>query len=1249
MRLVGNSNASELLLQKAAEAVRAVDPAAFPVPARVVRRVIRSERDFSRFGMQVPHRKSFVINADELLLLVERDELGIDRASQVPSPAILIAQPGDDKLAGLTLNHLLTRYWKLLFHARIDATLGAKIDTGELTPSIIRERIDQIGQVEFDEMHAVIEAEDFLLPPEGFSSAYIEAAAVYLQLRYFEPRRLESFFPALEDYTRIDTVFSQDMDVLYLLETTRPQGAPAPEGLRKNDEEPPQSKSKKEKRKDKSPVQEEVGVAETADSKAEYLDKGSPNQKLFDRLIQKANRVSEQGNSVRAALMRLRAAKHAPEGQSGETSIAAMGELEQLSRRLQAALGLDDEEADGWRDVMVSLLAKSTEGFWSADKRLLYDLQKVCIDHEREISHIDLVGWAISLGKQPIRRLLPNQREVRINKHLRQATSRLTSIRLSGPEREQLSELLHHAAHQVEIQLRERLRPLVAEALNEVGFEPNNLPERVSRRKIIEELLDKIAHHGFVNMSMLRDAISRNNLKMPDLMSPQSVLKGPGFKPMVVSFALMLVFVTLGSMICLRESPLNISLALPIDFQFWISVPPPAGYLLMGLGVLILLLTYLSFQQDWLLQADRQLSKSLDGVYRRGEFYLRWLQKFSSLAFGTPAGRFATIYVAVPFGGAMIVLEGLKYLFDKLHGVKHEPGAEATEQITHLMSWFDVEHHTGPFILGIVVVGTFLCGMIHVRSFRLAVFELAKSTYLSVRRLLYDLPRWFWKHEFLRKVFRSRPMRWFRRHVLYPLVFTALFGLLLPQMGLYGRPEMFWLGVMFLSFAVLLNSRAGRDIEELTSERLYQTWDHIRVKWVIALIETTMNFFKRVMEAFERGMYAIDELLRFRSGQNIFVLVLKASLGAVWSVVALTLRVFVTVFFEPQVNPIKHFPIVTVSHKFMLPLTGTIQSALLTMNPSLDDPTAWSLAVAIVTCTPGIFGFLVWEFKENWKLYAANRNARLKPVLVGSHGETVIRLMKPGFHSGTIPKIFKKLRRIDRSRRPNRRKRLQARYDEKLHHTLVDIRHFVERELLVLLEESHQFGEKKIRIQNVQVASNSIRVALECDEFSSEPLVLAFQEQSAWLMVGVLRAGWLNELNDGQRQTLELAIAGFYKLAGVDIVREQLRGCFAPALPPYDVMEKGLVVWPDGQYQAEVYYDLHARPWMRPRPRSLARQYDLPTLEANHALYAELAISWETWVTCWNVEESTSPMTEMFAHEVNLLPSKTLAPSKETG
>ena len=66
------------------------------------------------------------------------------------------------------------------------------------------------------------------------------------------------------------------------------------------------------------------------------------------------------------------------------------------------------------------------------------------------------------------------------------------------------------------------------------------------------------------------------------------------------------------------------------------------------------------FQGDRLLQADRVLAEVLDGVHRRGEIYLRWLQRFSALAFGTRLGRFLTRYVALPFGGTFVLLKGLE-------------------------------------------------------------------------------------------------------------------------------------------------------------------------------------------------------------------------------------------------------------------------------------------------------------------------------------------------------------------------------------------------------------------------------------------------------------------------------------------------------------------------------------------------------------------------------------------------------------
>ena len=67
----------------------------------------------------------------------------------------------------------------------------------------------------------------------------------------------------------------------------------------------------------------------------------------------------------------------------------------------------------------------------------------------------------------------------------------------------------------------------------------------------------------------------------------------------------------------------------------------------------------------------------------------------------------------------------------------------------------------------------------------------------------------------------------------------------------------------------------------------------------------------------------MDEWLRFREGQSRVVLASKAVLGLVWGVVAYAARVYLILLVEPQINPIKHFPVVTVAAKIMLPFALT--------------------------------------------------------------------------------------------------------------------------------------------------------------------------------------------------------------------------------------------------------------------------------------------------------------------------------------
>jgi len=53
----------------------------------------------------------------------------------------------------------------------------------------------------------------------------------------------------------------------------------------------------------------------------------------------------------------------------------------------------------------------------------------------------------------------------------------------------------------------------------------------------------------------------------------------------------------------------------------------------------------------------------MEGVYRRGEFYLRWLERGSSLYFGTQIGRFITRNFLLPFGGAFALLFTLQVCY----------------------------------------------------------------------------------------------------------------------------------------------------------------------------------------------------------------------------------------------------------------------------------------------------------------------------------------------------------------------------------------------------------------------------------------------------------------------------------------------------------------------------------------------------------------------------------------------------------
>jgi hypothetical protein len=145
----------------------------------------------------------------------------------------------------------------------------------------------------------------------------------------------------------------------------------------------------------------------------------------------------------------------------------------------------------------------------------------------------------------------------------------------------------------------------------------------------------------------------------------------------------------------------------------------------------------------------------------------------------------------------------------------------------------------------------------------------------------------------------------------------------------------------------------------------------------------------------------------------------------------------------------------------------------------------------------------------------------------------------------------------------------------------------------------------------VTVGSNRIRIALRAPSLSaaggSGDLAVAFEEQSGRLVASLASPGWLDALAPAPRQAFATALAGLYKRAGVDMVREQLTAVLGP-LRAYDVVGDGLVVWLGDDYEQPVLYRLGRRGPATPEPpRGRA------PVPREELLFSELALPWRRW------------------------------------
>lgn len=1062
--------------------LRAVEPAARLVCERHLRKVLHHLADRGREvapNPALPHR----IARDDL---VEADVLPPEVLAGDESPLLLLTNPTDRLITGLPRGEQLRVYWRLLFRAAVGAAIDRKLAGGSLTPEDCHQRLKAFGPAAEREIGYVLETEHEIDPQAYTTTRYRAFAAAYLDLHRFAPAAAEEYFPSLPTPAMVERVIGADVDADALFTRTRPAGAADPEPY-----PPPDQRWSEPDRAMATPL---------------------PPAEEQSRLLVRANAAEERGNFVRAAVLRTQAAG-ATDGDDRDRAVtAARTALGKLVDRIGDVRNWDHETRQEWRQALAPLLEAAAHGIWPRAARCLYELQKIPGDLSREVYAADLVEWMRTLGRRPVKRPLVHAPPVLLMMHLRKAHKQLLRSDIGEQARLRLDRLVNHEIHDTEHTIRHTLTPVITAALTDAGFQPATRVEEVARDKLVAELLDKVCEAGYLRIGDVRDAIARNQLKMPDLSGPGQLVAG-----------------------------------------------------------------------DALLKADTNLTYALDGIYRRGEFYLRGLQRGSSLFFGTPPGRLVFLYLVLPFVGAFMTVVAAQEMahiggsiagfvskilapkptkmvatasgptpapddlvtadevdFDPETGEvvwldQDEVGNLATQVFTSSASAKPKDgkhselHIPWPVVIGL---GLFYLPLLHVPPFRRAVAGGLRVLWSGVRLVLWDFPRGLWQSPQVKAVRQSRLARFADKYLGAAGLVTFAVVVGMAALGATPWRVFKWGGIVFAGAVIAANTRWGWMVQERLGETVSDWWRVVRVNLIPGLIAAILDFFRRVANWVEQRLYAVDEWLRFRGGDSQGSFALKAALGLLWFPVAYVVRFVFYLLFEPQVNPVKHFPVVTVSHKVIFPMYPSLAELL-----NISDKTA----IGIIFCIPGIFGFIAWELMANWRLYRANRPERLKPATIGSHGETMRGLLRPGFHSGTVPKLYRKMRHACRDGHPEQ----AARHHHDLHHAAEAVHRFVERELVPLLEGHPDWGKVPVTVGDIHFGCQRAGFDLHAPALGREPVAVSFENRHGTVEATIDRTGWFDKLTAKQRAVLVNALRGLFDMAAADRFDGCDRGCEA--------------------------------------------------------------------------------------------------------
>ena len=429
--------------------------------------------------------------------------------------------------------------------------------------------------------------------------------------------------------------------------------------------------------------------------------------------------------------------------------------------------------------------------------------------------------------------------------------------------------------------------------------------------------------------------------------------------------------------------------------------------------------------------------------------------------FGTQVGRLLTLWVTLPFGLAFLAIEAgnlisnllfrmftpsfpavdmpLPQLVTSAVGMMAEPdaGAFVAAEEAAWLSYLNgaavaamrrklgtLEFGSPAYIILFLVCGLFFAGLFHSAGLRHKVWHYAGTALQWLRYQLVYRPIALLSSTKLKGILRSWPVQllyWYAFKplllflLLYSLIYLVLwirqrlvnpFQPVQPQLPLWG-----W-AIVFLVSNFLVNSRPGQATTKALWYSTLQLLDQMRAGLLPRLFNFVVALFKNSVHFVESMLFHVDESLRLRQGESQLSMNVRAALTVIWFPISYLIRFNLIMFIEPLLNPVK-LPVCSIAFKFWLPAYFYFQSEIQGY-PFI----VWAVLSWINFWIADAFGFISWEVKENWRLYRSNRSPTLGPVNIGPYGETLAGLLQPGFHSGTLPKLYTRSAR-SRARSPS--------------------------------------------------------------------------------------------------------------------------------------------------------------------------------------------------------------------------------------